>query len=270
MNKNRQTPYLPNPLTTLFENDRMSEIHDAAGQGDVLKITPWIRKTPGDLERPDSLGNHPLHVAAYSGQVEAVELLLKLGANINARGDMRRTPLHYAALEEEPCVAEVLITHKADLAPVDAHGFTPLFYTVQGRGLDSETAEVLLRNTVPVDLNSAIWFMNINQLRERFKVEPNAVDAAPNSLQLVPDASSNADIEIVNLLLEFGAPINGSPSYRSLISAFRFPQIVRLLLERGADPTLLDSSGISILRKALELKASEEVLGLLRQFGAGE
>ncbi len=47
-------------------------------------------------------GDTPLHVMAWRNDVEAVELLLHAGANVNAAGDMGETPLHVAVSQDNP------------------------------------------------------------------------------------------------------------------------------------------------------------------------
>lgn len=56
----------------------------------------------------------PLQSAAYEGQGEAVELLLKKGANINATDGFGRTALWYVALGGHPDVAQLLLERGAD------------------------------------------------------------------------------------------------------------------------------------------------------------
>ena len=49
------------------------------------------------LSSTDHSGNTPLHIAAGSNYVEAVNLLLTKGVDCNPKNNMGRTPLHLAA-----------------------------------------------------------------------------------------------------------------------------------------------------------------------------
>ena len=53
---------------------------------------------PLEYVAPD--GDTCLHIAAYRGNLRAVELLVKAGLNIDQPGDMGSTPLHYASKPE--------------------------------------------------------------------------------------------------------------------------------------------------------------------------
>ncbi|TVQ84582.1 MAG: ankyrin repeat domain-containing protein [Micavibrio sp.] len=67
-----------------------------------------------------------LHSAAFTGNFEAVKLLVELGADINALGDMHYTPLHYAALQGHNDIYDYLLSHGASTELVSQFGTTPL------------------------------------------------------------------------------------------------------------------------------------------------
>jgi hypothetical protein len=85
---------------------------------------------------------------------------------------------------------------------------------------------------------------------------------------LVVQAAIRGDADIMTALIDCGAPLDGTPTYRPLIHALPYPGLVQLLLERGANPNVTDSSNRTILQRALELEASDEVIRILQKFGA--
>ena len=58
----------------------------------------------------DSNGDHLIHIAARSGDLETVKLLLEAGVDPNLLGDMGCTPLHYARMEAKADVADLLLS----------------------------------------------------------------------------------------------------------------------------------------------------------------
>jgi ankyrin repeat protein len=246
----------------------MAAIHEAIEQENKDAVTELIVSDPSCIETADEVSNRPLHLAVYTSQIDVVKMLLGAGADVNGSGDMQRTPLHYAAIEDEAEIAGILAERGAQLDAIDAHGNTPLYYASQGRLDRSDTAKTLLERGVTVDLNSAVWLLSAQRIRERLKNENVAIANSPQPHRLVGDAAIRGDVDVLSALLDYDAPVNGIPSYRPLVLAFPNPKIVRLLLEHGASPNINDSSGKGVLQKAYELEASVDVIALLEDFGA--
>jgi len=64
----------------------------AGGEGEGLRI-----ESSFDLKNAD--GQTPLHLAVAAGKLDAVEYLVRHGANVNATNRLFQTPLHLAAME---------------------------------------------------------------------------------------------------------------------------------------------------------------------------
>ncbi|GLC46803.1 hypothetical protein PLESTM_001928000 [Pleodorina starrii] len=101
----------------------------AAQDGNVAKLRRILQRNPAAVNGDSASGGSytPLHYAARGGHLEAVELLLKSGANPNAatRG-MGATPLHRAALQGHTHVVRRLLAAGADPLAADCDRETAL------------------------------------------------------------------------------------------------------------------------------------------------
>jgi ankyrin repeat protein len=75
-------------------------------------------------------GITPLHLAAMSGNMDVVGLLLLSKGDVNATDDKGWTPLHYAAANSSDEVAGLLLANKAEVNAKDKNGTTPLALAV--------------------------------------------------------------------------------------------------------------------------------------------
>lgn len=78
--------------------------------------------------------------------LEMVEVLLKAGANVNAKDNEGATPLHYAAMNDATKLAELLLKAGANVNEKTHSGITPIEAAI--RANSSATAEVLGRYRV--------------------------------------------------------------------------------------------------------------------------
>ncbi|KAL8994963.1 MAG: hypothetical protein Q9169_005204 [Polycauliona sp. 2 TL-2023] len=82
-------------------------------------------------EASDGHGSRPLHVAAESGSVAMVLLLLDLGSDIEAKDNWARTSLVDAAKHNRLEVVELLLKRGADISPEDVEGMTALHWAAK-------------------------------------------------------------------------------------------------------------------------------------------
>jgi WD40 repeat protein len=118
-------------------------IHLAAGTGNIEAVKQHL-DAGTDVNAKDD-GWTPLHNATGEGRKEIVELLLTNGADVNAKADTSGTPLHYAAIRGYKEIAELLITKGAEVnAKMKSVGlyYTPLDLAL----LLPETADLLRKH----------------------------------------------------------------------------------------------------------------------------
>ena len=218
--------------------------------GDADAVRAAVTAAPGLLgrtvERADQGGWTPLHLAVAEGHAEIVGILVEAGADLGARTEHHRTPLH-VALQFRPALVTLLLRLGAVLdAPSAAYLGDVDELT---RQLDDGA-----RLTDPlsgVDLLS--WAALGGAVATARLLLARGADADGGALHA---ASSGASLELVRLLLDAGADVNrrdrhtGRTPLHAAVSAGPggdAPEIVRVLLAAGADVDATTSDGASAL-----------------------
>lgn len=95
---------------------------------DVIKV---LAKYGVVVDREDDVNPMtPLHYAARYDNVEAMKMLIKVGANVNTVNRHMMTALHYAARYGQTEAIKVLVEMGADINKTDKHMRTPLYNAV--------------------------------------------------------------------------------------------------------------------------------------------
>ena len=80
-----------------------------------MKILHLLIQYDVDLNRGDASGDTPAHIASIFGRVKILRLLIKYGANINARNiSSGETPLFLARQLGQGDVVELLLEYNAE------------------------------------------------------------------------------------------------------------------------------------------------------------
>jgi ankyrin repeat protein len=155
----------PRLAEILLAAGREPDLFEAAATGRAERVTALLARDPALANAYSPDGFTPLGLAAYFGHLapaEALlergadpnlaarnpmrvqplhsavanrdgaaalalaELLLRHGADVNARQEGDHTPLHEAAFHGEAALARLLLAHGADPAQANAEGQTPL------------------------------------------------------------------------------------------------------------------------------------------------
>jgi ankyrin repeat protein len=215
----------------------------------------------------------PLMFAAREDDLESATLLVHAGADINAQGGDGKDALSLAFFDGSYSVAEFLIDSHAKVNQKDAQRFTPLFWAVDRRNM--ETAPnfpwMVTRDPFPLikklldagaDPNVVINSTPRARMREG---SPRIVYATT-----IMRAAFSGDIELVKLLLAHGADphIISSDRETTLMAAcgtgfingyhrLRPPaerlEVVKLLVDLGEDVNAADNYGITPLMVAANL-----------------
>ena len=164
-------------------------------------------------------GQTPLHLACLRHSASIVNRLLAHGANVNAQDDKGQTPLHITKNNE---VLHALISHGAKLNVKDHLGCTPLFYAYLSQ------AKLLIA------AGASLVFLNAKKQSLLFGQDPHVAELA---ISRSPDLLNLQDMD-GNTALHFRASAGNVPA-------------VEALLKRGADATLLNKNGETVLQRAI-------------------
>jgi len=105
---------------------------DAAERGDVERIKrlldPEKQTYPAEIDSRGLDDWTAIHLATNNGQYEAVDILIKLGANLNVKTSMGRASLHLGCLRGYLDIVELLVRSGCEKDCVDNQGNTGLHY----------------------------------------------------------------------------------------------------------------------------------------------
>ena len=96
----------------------------------------WSEPSPIGVMSRDRMGDTPLHFACWGNNLEAAQLLVEAGADVNAKGEAEDTPLHAAVTVGDVALVEFLLAHGASWQEIDAFGYSVLQSAKQSQNVD--------------------------------------------------------------------------------------------------------------------------------------
>ncbi len=199
-----------------------------------------------ELTRPSADPDAALLAAAGSGDADAAAVALRAGANLEARDAQGRTPLLVAAAGDHVDVARVLVALGADPDAVDQRSDTP--WLVTGVTGSVPMGETLLLAHPDVTLRNRFGGVSIIPAAERGHAD------------YVRWATTHTEIDVDHVndlgwtaLLEAVILGDGGPDH---------VEVVRALLDAGADRSIADRDGVTALQHA-QRRGQVEVEDLL-------
>jgi uncharacterized protein len=128
----------------LLKRGAKLDVYAAAAMGETETCKKFIQADDVLLEMASSDGWTPLHLACFFGQLETVEMLLGIGANVKVRSAnaMHNTPLHAAAASRNQDICALLLSHGAEVNATQQAQYTAL-HSAAANG-DLEIVRLLL------------------------------------------------------------------------------------------------------------------------------
>ncbi|CAH9087000.1 unnamed protein product [Cuscuta europaea] len=201
-----------------------------------------------------------LHFAAREGQTDMCKYLVEeLLLDVNTKDEDGETPLLHAARQGHTATAKYLLQQGADPAIASEMGITALHHSA-GLG-NIELMKAFLSKGVNVDLQShagspLIWAAGHDQEDSvKLLLEHNADPNAETDDDITPllAAVAAGSLQCLELLLKAGAKVNitaGGATPLHIAADNGSPEIIKTLLQGGADPNAVDEDGLKPIQVA--------------------
>lgn len=274
----------PDPRTSLHE---LTPLHMAAENGDAA-VLDLLLKAGADADAQTSSGTTPLMIAAASGSTAEVELLLQHGAQVNAREKTYgETALFFAADHDRGDVVQLLAAKGADLKATTAiHKLERIRVGPDGEILNEkkpqETADAKQSDKAATSkelhkTEDAAEGKPAQKTEDKAKARTNdkAKDAygftaadrkkhvfgtnAIGGMTALLIAARDGKLHSATALLDAGDNINqvsgtdhATPLLLAIISGHY--DLAKLLLDRGADPKLATTDGVTPLYALIDVQ----------------
>ena len=196
-----------------------------AAKGDHTEVVKFLLEKDGDVLAATASGKTVLHLAT---RLDLIRILVRHGANIQAKDISGRTPLHVAAEKGQTDTVNYLLDRGTDVNSRDRDGLLALYYALEGghattaKFLIDNGSESLLSNDPNLGgfYEAALLQSSSRKgLTDVVEIILNSnvyVDAIEDDSLLTPleEAASNGHNDVVSLLLDKGANIDGNVSSR--------------------------------------------------------
>jgi uncharacterized protein len=235
--------------------------------------TPVAEPSDRPVEEFASGSLTSLMFAAREGDVDSAKLLVGAGADVNAIGADGKDALGLAIFNGNYDVASFLIDSKSKVNQADTQGFTPLFWAVDRRNMETAPNFPWMVTTDPLPLIKKLLDAGANPNavvnntpRARMRAGSPRIVFATALMR----AAFSADLQLVKLLLSYGAdPTIVSKDGETMVAAAaglafiqgyskgKLPaerlETVKLFVDLGADVNQADDFGITPLMAAANL-----------------
>jgi uncharacterized protein len=270
-----------------------SKLSAAIQAGDRPAVLALLKR-PAEVKAVDADGTTPLHWAVRADDVELSTLLIKAGANVRAANRYGVTALSLAAVNGNAALTRLLLGAGADANEIVSRGQTVLMTAARTGNADVVTALVdkgaaVNARETQLGETALMWAASENHAAvvKALVARGAEVDARSKTVTFPKDRFGLEGVQTIlprghwtalmyaardgapaatAALLDAGAQINAqdpdgtTPLVRAIWNSHY--DTARLLLERGADPNIVDTADMAALYAAVDMSSLGEVYGM--------
>ena len=249
------------------QNLLIKSITEFSSIEDMKIIVKFGADPCGIIER----GMQPIHYAAYANNIEAIDLLLSYGSEVNPKDDFGFTPVHLCADKGYTNCLRHLIKHGASIQSNRNYEEPE---TVEPVGENTENDGGQTNEMHGDNLNVAETENNEGAVNEEGRENVDSDYTAGripeeliNDIRVEPLnlALENNHFEIVKILLENGANPNRRyfGGHEINLMPLKYVECLELLLDYGANPNVFNRCGLTPLMVASKENETRAVRLLL-------
>ena len=242
---------------------RWIQLHAACFEGRTHDVQVLLDANT-DVNRVSSAGYTPLHIAVTKNNTDLVCLLIDQNADVNSMTSRRLAPLHVAAENCNDAIIQKLLAMKANPNLKDALGNTSLHLSVR---LIQETKPKLLKVEFYADKSAIYRAYSVQTVQALIGcgVDVNAVNKRCQTALLL--ACNDGRDELVKILLDAGADPNitdkyGDLSLHSAVYGNCSTEVLQKIIDHGGHVNAANNEGESAILLAV-CRAKKEIVNLL-------
>jgi ankyrin repeat protein len=185
-----------------------------------------------------------------------------------------RLPLHFAVLRNRPEMVALLLELGADPLATDGTGYSAAAYATQP-DVDRSVMEMIRARVGTTDLFTDLALGDWDSAARILKENPGVVKPGGAGSGVLHLMAKRNDITAVKWLLDHGVDPSArwnhwgaevTPLHLAILGGH--PEVVRVLLAAGADPSIRDTQHKANATEWAEFFRREEIIGILAAHGA--
>ena len=239
------------------------------GHNEIIRL---LLENGADIESRISNGFTCLMQAASDNNIEAVKLLLEYDADINAQSANKGTPLLLAVIKNNYEIAKLLLEKGAnpnikeilqDATALDLATNQEMIELLKQYNASSNSSRM-------PELIQAFLDYDFEQAKHLLSQGHNINQEFDNTNALI-HSSRLGDVDLVNILLDYGADINYTTKAGftplTIATYQNEVDVVNVLLHRGANKNIKGYNGLTAYEIATNFKPNKTIIDLLNSFG---